>query len=738
MRKVYTMSKSTLKTSVKIRVFIILFVIAALYYMFPRGEALESEVNVGSIWIQEDLIASTSFPIIKDQATYDRELKEATKSVYRIFLKLDELEEISIDSLKEYNAYVMEILDSSLRSEEGDLENPTFLTSDQFAILKALRLRGKQSLSNTQNTLTFLFTSSEKVLTEIYQRDVISLSKNALEKDSIAIRSGNVDQITPINKLYDLSDASNHIKEYFNRTQISTETRDLITEYILHFVFPNIIYNEEFTQEEIELAKNKVSKTIDIVNEDERIVAKHDRITPEIKMKIDSYKAAKGEVLSWDEMLLQAIGKILHIFGLLFLLGIYFYYFRKKIWHDNTKLLIFAILIIVISYITYIVNQLSVSNSIQLIVLVPAASMMLTIMFDSRVGFYSTIVLALLCGALRGNDYTFSVAHLVAGSLAVYSVRDIKDRTQIFHSLVYILVGYVSMILAFGFERFAEWQSMLIDSAFAATNALISPVLTYGLLVFFERFFNITTDLTLQELANTDRPLLRELARNAPGTFSHSVTMGTLAQSAAEAIGANSLLARVGAYYHDIGKTLAPEYFVENQNSNKNRHDDLTPEESMEVIQNHVRKGIELAKKYKLPQEIIDFIPTHHGTTVLSFFYNKAKELYGEDKVDINDFRYPGPKPFTKETAILMLADVCESAVRSINDPDSEKIENLISNLIKTKIEDGQLDDTPITFKDITTIKKTFVNILVGQQHRRIRYPNQEELEKEDSDKVQE
>jgi len=223
---------------------------------------------------------------------------------------------------------------------------------------------------------------------------------------------------------------------------------------------------------------------------------------------------------------------------------------------------------------------------------------------------------------------------------------------------------------------------------------------------------------------------LRELARKAPGTYNHSMTMGTMAEAAAEKIHANPLLARVGAYYHDAGKIITPQNFVENQLNNQNVHENLNPEESAQLIVSHVQEGIQLAKENNLPKEIIDFIPMHHGTTIISFFYERSKKLYGEDKVNIDDYRYPGPKPNTKETSIIMLADGCESAVRSIEEPDTEKVENVIDSIFKARINDGQLNESPITFKDVTSMKEAFLNILLGQHHRRIRYPKQEEMEK--------
>jgi len=218
--------------------------------------------------------------------------------------------------------------------------------------------------------------------------------------------------------------------------------------------------------------------------------------------------------------------------------------------------------------------------------------MLFTIIFDSRMGFYCTVILALIAGALRGNDYSFAAMNMIAGGLSVYTVRDIKNRSQIFRSFLIILLGYTLSIIAFGLERFAPVDSMLVEFAFAGSNALISPVLTYGVLIFFEKMFHITTDLTLLELSNYDRPLLKDLARKAPGTFNHSMTMGTMGETAAERIGANPMLARVGAYYHDIGKTITPQNYVENQLDNQNVHENLTPEESAQLIVSHVEEGI--------------------------------------------------------------------------------------------------------------------------------------------------
>jgi len=723
-------TKGKFRTSRRIRLLIGLISVLVIVLMFPRGESIESEVSEGSIWIHDDLIAPFSFPIIKDPEIYRAELRAAKESVYPIFIKEENSLTKITDSIESYNNYLIKIIDSSFSNPSLENLNPTFLSDPSFNTFNNLRRQERELLSSKGKNLKDLFLVVKQAVSGIYRKGIIGNEKDADIQDSIAVRTGNVDNIEPLDQFLTLENAQHLVKNEIERIGFSDNIENALIEYSAHFISPDIVFNPKLTQQEIGQAQDNVLKYTGIVTENERIIAKHDRVTKEAKLKIESYKEAKSEKIGEEGYLLQLIGKFLHIAFLLSLITIYIYTFRKKIFNDNQKLLLIAIIFIFLSFVTYLINQITVPVPLQLLIFIPAASMMITIIFDSRLGFYSTIIISLITGALRGNDYSFTAMNIFAGALAVYTVRDIKNRSQIFRSFIFILIGYVTAVLAFGLERFASSQSLMTEFAFVASNSLISPILTYGLLIFFERFFKITTDLTLLELSNFDRPLLKELARKAPGTFNHSMTMGTLAETAAEKVGANPLLARVGAYYHDIGKTITPQNFVENQLNNQNIHENLTPEESINLITRHVKEGIQIAKEHNIPQEIIDFIPMHHGTTVITYFFEKAKRLYGEDKIKIDDYRYPGPMPDTKETAIIMLADGSESAVRAIEDPDPVKVENVIEKIIKSRIEDGQLDDSPLTFKDITRIKDAFISILLGQHHRRIRYPKQEEMEK--------
>ena len=729
------MNTEKIRHSKKLRFITVLLTAVIIVLMFPKGESLESEIVVNSIWIQDDLIASMSFEILKDHTEYENEKQIAAESVYPIFVKNNNIAREVEDSLDSYSIYLTSIIDDDIFLSDTVQTSTTFLTPDSYQIFKNLRQQEHKLSNQSGKKLSEVFSFSSDIIRRIYRRGVLSKIFDEITKDTIAIRDGKFERTFPKLNYYDLNSLVVYIEHRLNRYFSSDhELNEAAKEYVTYFIKSSLIYSAKLTNDAILETIDKISKNEGIVNENERIVAKHDRITPEIKSKIDSYRIAKGSEIGFWGKFTQNLGKFIHIIIILIPFIIYIYLFRKKIFDDNLKIALIALLIIFVSFTAFLATQLEVNRSVQYLILVPVASMILTIVFDSRIGFYSTVVVALIVGGLRGNDYALVVTNIIAGGLAAYTVRDIKNRNQIFRSFLFILLGYVLGTVAFGLERFDSLQQILISSGFAASNAIISPALTFGLIIFVERFFGITTELTLFELTDFNSPLLKNLANNAPGTFAHSMTIGSMVENAAIAIGASPILARVGAYYHDVGKSVKPEGFVENQLDNENLHEKLDPKESAQIIIDHVKSGIELAKEYKLPQEIIDFIPMHHGTMIVSYFYDKAVEQYGKKNVIMDDFRYPGPKPNTKETALLMLADACESTVRSMSDPDPAKIENVVNNLTKYRVEDGQMDESPLTFDDIRKIKNSYISILLSQHHKRIRYPQQDKLENSSDD----
>ena len=291
-----------------------------------------------------------------------------------------------------------------------------------------------------------------------------------------------------------------------------------------------------------------------------------------------------------------------------------------------------------------------------------------------------------------------------------------------FQSILYVFAGFVISLFAIGLERSSDFSAILNKIIMALINSAFSPIITFAMLFILERITNITTDLRLQEFNNLNHPLLVKLNDIAPGTYQHTQSLAFLAERCASAINANPLLTRVGAYFHDIGKIIKPEYFAENQMDIQSKHDLLSPKKSAEAIRNHVHEGIRLAKEYNLPQRIIDFIPMHHGTTLIKHFYAKALEEAGDKLIKEEDFRYPGPKPSTKEAAIVMICDSVEAVSRVIGLKDFEELEKAIDKIIKEKFLDGQFDECNISLKELRVIEDTCAKNLIGSSHQRIQY----------------
>lgn len=716
------MLKKLLKIDIKknptLRVLIVLSTIILISFFFPTGESIEFEVKVGDVWNSKDLIAPFTFPVLKDNSEYEKEIDEAAKSVFSVFEINDTIANRFLQEIDSLNLLLVKDIRSSVGNEGRNLDSLSKKYSKHLSRDDLNLLFEKYST----NRINMIFREIRKTIKTIYKIGLLDISKKEILRDSITIRSKNTERVFSKASFLDVSDIESLLSDVsISLHDISDEEKVLAIKLAKFYNTPNVIFNSEFTNQNIELSKSKVSRNVDIVAENEKIVAKHDRITPQVKRKIDSYKILKLQRAGSLNIYAQTLGKIGHVAMILALLAIYAFLFRKRIFNDNSKILLISIIIILIAVLAFLTIKIEIDAPIQYLILVPVASMLLTIIFDSRVGFYGTVVIALIIAGIRGNDYTIAVVNLIAGALAAYSVRDIRSRSQIFRSMMFIFIGYLTGIVSLGLERFIEWEVLGSELIFALVNSAFSPVLTYGLLIFFERTFKVTTDLTLVELLDFNHPLLQSLQTRAPGTYHHSVAISSLAESAAKSIGANPVLAKVGAMYHDIGKSVEPNYFVENTSNEKSEHDQLDPVESADIIIKHVEEGIALAKKFDLPKEVIDFIPEHHGTTMALYFLTLAKKT--QKKVNEDLFRYPGPKPQRKETGIVMLADAVESVSRTLEDPNREELEEIIDKIIRTRFTERQLDECDLTMKDLTTIKESFLNILSGIYHQRIDYP---------------
>jgi putative nucleotidyltransferase with HDIG domain len=358
---------------------------------------------------------------------------------------------------------------------------------------------------------------------------------------------------------------------------------------------------------------------------------------------------------------------------------------------------------------------------------VPLASgaMIICLFLGLSVAIPMSVVLAICFGVIFQNSFEIFIYFLINSTMAAYWIKNCRERKVFIKAGAKI--GLLNIVLATAIDFYMvefSGSRLLWDWAFAFLGGIAAGIVTAGIVPLIEMIFDYTTDITLLELANLDRPILRRLMIEAPGTYHHSVIVGTLVEAAASEIGANPLLARVCGYYHDIGKMNKPLYFIENQKG-KNKHDKLAPSMSSLILIAHVKDGVEIARKNKLGPVIIDTIKQHHGTSLIKFFYEKAKQRKGEDSVNIDDFRYPGPKPQTREAGLVMLADAVEAASRTLENPTSSRIQGMVQNLINKIFSDGQLDACELTLKDLHNIAKSFNQILSGIYHHRIEYPDQ-------------
>lgn len=640
-------------------------------------------------------------------------LKSLAKSMDAVLLKANQLSKAGNGGI---NSPSLNDLKSSLSLS---------FEPQQWEVLYDISLEnGKEKYGVDYNEFISLV---QKNILELQKKKIINIEKSTISSQTISVKKENskTHSLEEVSKLFDRKDIINEFNKKIDGKLSDSTLKVIANMYANKFILDNLIYSKELTDLEIQNRVEQISRTIGIVRENERIISKHDPITKIAKLKLDSFKKVKLERMGFQDFILQYIGKLLTVIVLISLLGMFLFYIRRDIFNSNLKIALISTLLQLESIFAYLSLHLTVGFNVEFLIFVPVAAILLTILFDSRLAFFVTVVICFLTASIRGGDYSIAFVSLSGSVLAIFSVRDIKNRSQIFRSAFFILAGYVVSVFAMGFEKNEALNKIFINLGLSGVNAFMSPIIAYGLLIFYEKTFRITTDLTLIELADFNHPLLKQLSTKAPGTFHHSVVMGNMSEAAAEAIGANRILARVGCYYHDVGKIAKPDYFVENQVERKNIHEGLNPNISVKVIIAHVKEGIELAKKYKLPQEVIDFIPMHHGTTLVSYFYNKAKNLVDEDKEDIIDYiyRYPGPKPQTKETGIVMLADTIEASTRTIEEPTPKKLEDKIDEVIKKRFIEGELDECELTLKDLTNIKKAFLKILVGIHHQRIKYP---------------
>lgn len=713
--------------SVRVGLFVAFLVSVAA--LFPRSKISSLNYEVGAAWYHQDLVAPFAFAIQKNRSDYERERELARQSVLPVFRKSGE--GFSAERYSAFYAALAESLRAELSSRKDDSLSPPSLSalaltaSETRTLVQDFQARLKSGA--IEKSLLLALPQSLKTTIQAMLGDgIINVPKSAFRQTEFVIRSRNdrEEKVLKFATVRDSLEAMTTLRDLLlSRFQTPTsDTLWIALKLAQPFLRPNIFYDAAQTRADQERAANQVPIGEGVVRQNEKIISRGEIITPEIKRKLDSFVQAKMEREMPYGALQLYIGKILVIFIVVGVFAAYLRIARPRIFNDNLMLLL--LLGVALLELVAVWQSLQFENLSPYVVPIGLASILFTVIFDSRVGFFATVTVALLAGTIRGNDFPFALATIFAGSLGVFATRGIRKRSQVFVPILLVFVGYVVSIVAFNFSRLASWSEMFNDLFYAAISSLLC-FLVYPILLVIEKVFGITTDMTLMELADVNHPLLREMAAKAPGTYAHTLQVSLLAEEAAAAIGANPLLCRVGAYFHDIGKIAQAEYFTENENG-RSLHDDLQAVTSGRIIGEHVKRGLDIGRKHNLPEEVLDFIPEHHGTTVIHFFYDKALKTLPPDKIDIADFRYPGPKPRRKETAIVMLADGVEASVRSLSNPTEETISQIVDVVIRKRLDENQFNESDLTFADLEKIKQSFIKTIVANKHRRVKYPGQE------------
>jgi len=491
---------------------------------------------------------------------------------------------------------------------------------------------------------------------------------------------------------------------------------------------PNLVFNGDETNRRREASMSQVKSYFE-VSKNERIIGKHDKVTGEQQRILQalestraSHEAAGSPLVLASLYLAEALRLIL--FCVVF--GGYLFVFHPRVYNDlQLVLAVFAVLLLYLVFLAVVV-RFSLSPAL---VPVAFASVTLAALFDHRLGFIVSMFAAALIPLLTGFPPHTAFVALVAGAAGVVGIEKMRARSHVYSIFLNISGAYVVGIVAAELGQADSLTALATEAMWGVANGMFSSAAVLFLLPVFENLFNRTSRFTLLELTDLNKPILKRLNMDAHGTYHHSMLIGNLVDVAADLIGADALTSRVMAYYHDIGKMFKPEYFAENQSEGFNKHEKITPQMSALILVSHVKDGVELAREEKLPDVVIEGIREHHGTSVMAYFYQKALETDSHSSVNKDDFRYPGPRPHSKETGLLMCADSVEAAVRSLKDPTPQNIRNMVTKLIDLRAQEGELDESGITLNDLNLIKEKFITILTGIYHKRIAYPGQEEEE---------
>lgn len=662
--------------------------IGLIFLVFPGESRFKYEFQKGSPWRHETLIAPFNFAILKTDAEIKYE-SDSILTTYIPYFTLDTLVETT--KVKDFSASLSKLTET----------NPEFKSITSISTFP-------QIIQNIYNS--GILSQSISTYTELNGKSEIRQIRG---KKAIKI---------PVEELHSIKSAYLELNDTI-RKLTGRYYPDLIQKINLSdFIAENLSYDEKLNQNERKQLLAELSSTKGMVQAGERIIFQGDLVGSEKYIILESlkktYETKRGDNI---EYFLVIAGRVVVISALMALMFLYLIFYRRELFDHKRKLTFIILMIVIMVFMAAIATKIETIS----IYMVPIAILpiLVRIFFDSRTAIFSLMITTLLIGYFAPNSYEFIIIQMIAGIIAVFSLNRLHKRSHIIFSALWVFLSYSIVYIALalvqeGSLKTINWTTL---KWFGFSSLFI--FITYPLIYIFEKIFGFVSDVTLIELSNTNQPLLRKLAEEAPGTFQHSLQVANLAEAVIQRIGGNPYLVYAGALYHDIGKTYKSDYFIENQVAGMNPHDSLDYLKSAVIIIDHVTYGVQLARKYKLPEVLISFITTHHGTTQSNYFYKKYQIENPGMEVDTTLFSYPGPLPHSKEMAVLMLTDGIEATAHSLKEKSASAFSDMIDYLVDQKIKSNQLIDADLTLREITILKSTLLEKLVSIYHVRIEYP---------------
>ncbi|MCO6493544.1 MAG: HDIG domain-containing protein [Phaeodactylibacter sp.] len=669
-------------------------VVAFITFLFPNNAKFKYEFDKGQPWRYEDLRAPFDFAIRKPADEVEAE-KKVLRENFTPFYELN-----------------LEVIKEKKRSLAGEFDHQLELVREEGQFEDVVR--------KPDAYLQF----GKRFLDNLFQRGILKLAPEHEGKGDdfvINVVRGNTTQPQTVGNLLRAEEAKELLSDSLPSSPLAEP--EFLYPILEGLISPNLTYNDTLSRKILEEELSKVPAYRGRVSKGQLIVTKGAYITDDIYQKLASFRAQYEEEITQKQSYWGVFVGYLLLSTLI--IGVFLLYLRlyaRPVFSSFNKLIFILLWLVAYSYFVYAVEQVDALSTY----MIPFCILPIVIknFYNERLALFTHLVVVLLASFLSSLGYEFAFLQILVGFVVLLSDVETREWSRFFYSIFFIFLVYGIGYL--GLSLIVEGDIMEVDwteVGWLALSAFLT-LLAYPLIPLLERFFGFTSSITLVELSDMNRPLLRELSLKAPGTMQHSLQVANLSEEAARKIGANPLLVKVAALYHDIGKTLKPEYFIENQ-SGRNPHDELSDLESARVIISHVTEGMKMAKKARLPGILSDFIRTHHGTTRAEYFYRNYVKEHPDEEVDENDFRYPGPKPRSKEETILMMADSIEAACKSIKDPTEESLFALIDKIIAGKITMGQLENSNMTFEELEQCKAVFKQMMKSVHHVRIAYPEE-------------